>query len=370
MSTTTSTKTKLNAYGGADAGMGAWKLYVEVGVPVKATQEIPNPAPHTETFHVEFLSQVAHDGVERASSSLGLKASKQTPLQIAYGGRSFYTGPRSHDFGRPIEALDYERLTGAPEMVALFYGALTRLGDKMSAKGIDLSDLELNLVVGLPHGSLKGEDGDRNKAAVRRWMEGEHHWLADKKPNCANVASVKIGTQATGALFDYLLDDTGKFIPDRKGGFKGEVGVISIGFNTVELQVVRQKEEVARFTAGATVGVRRLLEIVNGAGLYSLGELDSLLRTGQLDVSTALSTWEREVVGFIESKWGEQWKRFAAVLLVGGGVKLLENSLPYKFNGKAVIADQPVLAIARGLMKLGKMTGRKGRGDVSDPADG
>jgi hypothetical protein len=336
---------RIKAIGGADAGMGAWKLWIEVAV--------PNAAP--QTFRVEFLSQVALDGVESVKGTLGLRASKR-PLRVQYAGHSFFVGSKSHDAGRPIESLDYERLTGAPEMIALFYGALTRLFDQMVAEEIDVSQLDFEFVVGLPHGSLKGDDGDRTKSAVKKWMMGDHEWIADGVPCTAHISSVKIASQATGALFDYLLDDAGRFIPERKGGFKGEVGVVSVGFNTVEIMAIRSKEVIDRFTGGSTVGVRRLLEIVNTGSLYSLGELDTMLRAGQLDVATALTVWEREVVGFIERTWGEQWKRFAAVLLVGGGVVLLKDTLPLRFNGKGVVSDQPVLTISRGLMKLGKMT--------------
>ena len=34
--------------------------------------------------------------------------------------------------------------------------------------------------------------------------------------------------------------------------------------------------------------------------MYSLGELEVLLRAGKLDVREALPIWEREVTGFIE----------------------------------------------------------------------
>jgi hypothetical protein len=353
--------TRIPALLGFDAGMGALKQWLEVAA--------PNAAP--QTFSVEFLSQVALDGVEQVRGTLGLRAGKR-PLRVQYDGHSFFVGPKSHDAGRPIESLDYERLTGAPEMIALFYGALTKMADQLAAANIKLADLDLTIVVGLPHGSLKGPDGDKTKVAVKKWMSGDHEWIADETPYVAHVESVKIASQATGALFDYLLDDAGKFIPERKGGFKGEVGVVSVGFNTVELMAIRSKEVIDRFTGGATVGVRRLLDIVNAGSLYSLGELDMLLRAGQLDVATALTVWEREVIGFVERTWGEQWKRFAAVLLVGGGVVLLKETLPYRFNGKAVVPDQPVLTIARGLMKLGKMTtgSRKERTDGNEPADG
>jgi len=116
--------------------------------------------------------------------------------------------------------------------------------------------------------------------------------------------------------------------------------------------VVRNRAPVQRFTTGATSGVRRLLEIVNGQRLYSLGELDMQLRAGQLDVSSALPIWEREVMGVIEKQWGNAWKRFAVVLLMGGGSILLKIPCPYRFNGKAYAPDNPVIAIARGLYKL------------------
>ena len=98
--------------------------------------------------------------------------------------------------------------------------------------------------------------------------------------------------------------------------------------------------------------VRRLLEIVNGQRLYSLGELDTQLRAGQLDISTALPIWEREVMGVIERQWGTAWKRFAAVIVLGGGAILLRENLQYRFNGKTHIPDNPVQAVSRGLYKL------------------
>jgi len=76
------------------------------------------------------------------------------------------------------------------------------------------------------------------------------------------------------------------------------------------------------------------------------------LRTGQLDISTALPVWEREVTGVIEKQWGTAWKRFAAVLIMGGGAILLKDSLPHRFNGRAYMPDEPVQAIARGLYRL------------------
>src|SRR5690606_12799635 len=123
---------------------------------------------------------------------------------------------------------------------------------------------------------------------VRAWLVGEHRWQVNGEAHQVVVESAKITSQATGALFDYLLDEQGKFVPAHKGHMKKEIGIISIGFNTVELLVVQDSAPVQRFTAGSTNGVRRLLELLNPGGLYSLGELDTQIRTGSLATGDAL----------------------------------------------------------------------------------
>lgn len=68
-------------------------------------------------------------------------------------------------------------------------------------------------------------------------------------------------------------------------------------------------------------------------------------------------------MGVVEKQWGNAWKRFAVVLIMGGGSILLHDTLPYRFNGKAFMPDQPVTAIARGLYKLALFQqARKGKG--------
>jgi hypothetical protein len=153
-------------------------------------------------------------------------------------------------------------------------------------------------------------------------------------------------------LFDYLLNEQGRYIPERKKALTGEAGIISVGFGTVELMVVRDRTQVQRFTTGAASGVRRLLELVNGQRLYSLGELDLLLRSNELDLSTAMPVWEREVGRVISDQWGNQWKRFSVVLAVGGGTLLLRNSLISRFGAKIHIPEDPVQSIAHGLYKM------------------
>jgi hypothetical protein len=312
---------------GLDAGNGAMKLY----------------GPHGGQ---ETLSQVAINGGQHVASTLGLKRTK-APLHVVNAFGSFYVGANSHDYGRPVENLDVERFNGTPEMVALFHGAMTRYQLQWGPITEPLS-----LIVGLPQETLTGDSAETTRENVKRWLKGCHSWVADGKKYDVEVGEARIASQVTGGLFDYLLDEAGKFIPARKPAFTGEVGIISVGFGTVELLAVRNRAPVQRFTAGATSGVRRLLEILNGERLYSLGEMDIMLRAGQLNTTEALPIWQREVMGVIEKQWGTAWRRFAAVLVMGGGAILLKDSLPHKFNGKAHMPDDPVMAIARGLYKM------------------
>lgn len=314
-------------YLGIDAGNGAFKLFGQPG-------------------GLEFISQAATNGTQKVISTLGLKRSK-APLAIRNEGGSFYVGAGAHDFGRPVENLDVDRFNGTPEMHAILHGALTRYQQSYGT-----FENPLSVVIGLPNEVLTGEQAEQNVENVKHWLRGQHSWTADGEAYSVQIAEVKVASQVTGGLFDYLLNESGGFIPERKKAFTSEVGVITIGFGTVELMVVRNREIVQRFTSGSTSGVRRLLEIVNGQKLYSLGELDLQLRAGQLNIQEALPIWKREVTGVIEKQWGPAWKRFAAVLIMGGGAVLLKDSLPYYFSGRAYIPEKPVEAIARGLYRL------------------
>jgi hypothetical protein len=319
---------------GVDAGNGAFKIFGATG-------------------GLEILSQVALNGGQRVTATMGLKKSK-APLNIKNTHGSFYIGAGAHDYGRPVENLDVERFNGTPEMVALFQGAMTEYQKKYGE-----FDQPLSIVVGLPQETLTGDTTDATRENVKRWLKGQHSWTADGVSYALEISDVRIASQVSGGLFDYLLDSDGCFIPSRKKALTGEAGIISVGFGTVELLVVRDRAPVQRFTAGSTSGVRRLLEILNGQRLYSLGEMDIMLRAGQLDTSAALPVWEREVMGVIERQWGTAWRRFGVVLVMGGGAILLKDKFPLRFNGKGYMPDDPVLAIARGLYKMTLLSAAK-----------
>ena len=225
----------------------------------------------------------------------------------------------------------------------------------------------VNLYVGLPIAALQGAEATVNQKAVQDFLSGSHTWRADGVEQQLEVADVVVASQPVAAMFDFLLTDTGEMLPDKKLLFKKEIGVLGIGMNTVDLLVVSNGAAVPARTAGANVGVRRLLTLVNSGDLYTLAEMDDQLRAGTLDLTTAGPIWSREVLGRVEETWETHFRRFAAIIAVGGGVTIpdMRDALLKRFNGRAYIPDEPVLATARGLYKYALMKATKS-GDTSE----
>jgi len=286
-------------------------------------------------------SSVAVGGGEKMQRMLGLRMA-HPPLMVETSAGAFYVGEGAHDWGRPVENLDFDRLNGSPEMLALFLGAMSRYR---------VPPEPITLIVGLPIATLMGDNAQHSQEAVVAFLRGTHTWRADGVEQSVTISQVRITSQPVGAMFDYLLTDDGEMPVDRRVAFKGEIGILGIGFNTLDLLVVRGGSPVQRFTAGETLGVRRLLELTNADGLYSLAELDAGLRKNSLDIQLALPIWQSELLGFLEKRWGSSFRRFNQVVIVGGGAKLLRDPLLLRFKEKAFIPDDPIIATARGLYK-------------------
>ncbi len=307
-----------------DPGYGAIKVFWEGG-----SLQIP--------------SAVAVDGGRRVARMAGLKV-QRPPLEVVLPEGRFYVGERAHDWGRPVENMDLDRLFGTPEMRALFFGAMTRAG----------IEGEVDLVIGVPVGVFTGPEAEDAIRAVKTTWRGTWRWVSEGRERWLEVREVLVTGQPVGALMDYFLNLEGRPVPERRVEFPKEIGILNIGMNTIDLMTARNGELVQRLTAGETLGVRRLLALLNPDGLYTLAELDDRLRRKDLDPRSVLPLWEREVFGFIERQWGGSWRRFARILAVGGGVVLLKEALLHRFQGKAFIPDDPILATARGLYKIGR----------------
>ncbi|MGQ9889939.1 MAG: ParM/StbA family protein [Aggregatilineales bacterium] len=305
------------------------------------------------------LSHLALGGQQRLAAQAGLNR-RRAPNLIEGDFGAFYVGAGAHHFGRPLEALDHERFGGKPDMRALMYGAFT---DYQRVADPPAHGKALSLWVGLPLEPLSGERGSAAKNAVAAWIKGDHAWRVTDDSGRVDqyhisVIDAHVVSQPAAAFFDAILDDAGA--PRERVGVTGEVGVLSVGFNTLELFVIDGKTPVDALSRSSTRGVRRLLSLIDPQELYSLGELDLRLRAGEIDLRRDLPIWAREIEREVERVWGRAWRRFERILVVGGGAILLREALNTLFEGRASVPDDPVMAIARGLRKIG-MARQRGR---------
>lgn len=300
---------------------------------------------------VQVISQVSNNGAGNVGSMIGLKSRRDsdTPTRIESEFGSFHVGTGAHEMGRPVTNLDFERFTGSPEMRAIFYATLAKYQGAYGDFNIPLA-----LMVGLPLQMTIGDGADEFKKKVRSWLKGVHTFEADGKKHRVEIAKVSITSQPVGALHRYTHNEKGEIDMSRKDAFEQEVGIISPGFNTLEMLVVKEQRAFERFTAGNTVGVRRLLELLDPKEMFSPAERDEKLRRGEFkqELKSAFPIWEDEIRGEINRKWDKYHQRFYKILVVGGGSILLKDLFSRMFGAKAWIADNPVMATAEGLYRL------------------
>lgn len=279
---------------------------------------------------------------KRIAATRGVKKSSGS-LLIEHDGNAFYVGENAHNDGRPLESVDYDRLLGSPEIKAILFGALTQHSESYN---------DVHLMLGLPL-ALLGEDNKHDTdRKIKKWLTGEHHWIANGVERSINIVKVGIVSQPTGAMFDFVYGEGGSVNKANYNIVKGEIAMLSIGFYTIEMQVLNGGKITQRLSGSTENGVHRLLNLANEDGAYSLGELDAMLRRGALDTSGILDTWSRMVTGDIDREWGEKgrWKKFGRILTVGGGIHVLNGHLS-KYQVKAHVPDDPVMSIANGIYK-------------------
>lgn len=304
---------------------------------------------------VLYPSHVSQVVGQRFSDVLG-EGIKRADLIELDGGEKYYTGLYAPYEGRELpnnQAADW--ITDGQSIRASFYAALT---EHMHNHGLLRSPLRIQ--AGVPVAMLTDGNAKDTEQAVTGWMSGLHTWTANGNTYSVNVDTVEVRSQALGALIDYAFADDLTPIDDRRGSASGTIGVISIGNRTIELMVLENRNLLASLTSSDDFGVLKLLEVVNGGSNVGIGRLDVQLREGTLNgqLKPALKGWSQLVKGHITSRWGNEWRKFSRIILVGGGAVMLKNEILLQFAGKAVLADDPYMSIARGLRKRGELARR------------
>lgn len=292
---------------------------------------------------------------------LGRGRRRNLPDRVKFNGVAYLVGAGVARYARPVQRMDLHRLSDGPELRALFYDTLHRLGRDLGA---------VDLMIGLPVEVM----ADRTLAlstlrTLRQWLVGEHRFTVNGDEATLTVTGCKAMAQPAGAFFAWGLNDEGKWTQET-AALTAPIAVCDVGFNTLDLFAVQGGEITARYTGGDTVGIRRAAELLinavrNEHGLtLSLPEADEIMRQrrpllytteGEADlrplVSQAMDTAAAGVVNFVEQRWGNG-RQFARLLFTGGGAEALRSALLRQYP-HGVILPHPVAANAIGLARYG-----------------
>lgn len=319
-------------------------------------------------IRVEVIPAVV--GIGQADTSLlatGLKRqrSSEKPLTISLGNSLYLAGHNVHFSARPLERLDFQRLSEGPESLVLTYAAIWKI--------LGSGDHTITILDGVPVEVLQNkEQAQATVKGLRDQLLGDHSFSVNGQPVTIKILQVKAIAQPVGSYFAWGLDTNGQWV-QMNGSLKAAVAIADFGFNTLDLFVVQNGQVLSRYTGGKTLGMRRTNSAIRAAAReqfgveMSLHEADELVKTfvagqsptvyysgGEADfsevVQQALQATFAEVVSFIEEQWGNT-RQFRHLILTGGGAKALRELLLRQYP-QALILPNPVTANAEGLAKF------------------
>ena len=292
--------------------------------------------------------------------TLGSRPSTAKPLSVSYEGIEYLVGQNIHLYARPVQRLDFLRLSEGPELRSLIYAALWPIlggGSHQAA-----------LVIGLPIQILldQSQAGDILQK-LKSWLLAKHMFQVKDQSAEVTIVQLQVIPQVVGTYYAWLAEKTGSL---ESAGENVRVGIADIGFNTLDLIGVEDGTVIARFTDGNTLGMRRAAETVAQAVRHeldvelSLQQADDLIvqtcqgqrsviyhPEGEADVThivhQAMDNAAASVCSFVEQAWGNG-RQFRHVLITGGGAHALQKYL-LKLYPYATVMRDPMTANARGL---------------------
>jgi hypothetical protein len=299
------------------------------------------------------------------SAGLGRKRQAK-PLTVTFEGDTAYlVGPNVHRYTRPIERLDFLRLSEGPELRALLYAALWQ--------ALGSGSHQVDLMIGLPVEVVQDRAQARGTLRqLRRWLLGGHSFNVDGEAVALNIIQVNAAAQPLGTYFAWGANINGYWRLSKQAR-TAPVAICDIGFNTLDLFVVEGGVVGKRGTGGDTLGMHRVADTVirQVRQQYdvplSLHQADELVRLyvnggvpllyhhrGEDDLSQmieqALGEGFAGVNQFIRRHW-DRGTQFRHLLITGGGAQAYREQVlaHYPF---ATVLPNAVTANAEGIAKL------------------
>jgi hypothetical protein len=314
-----------------------------------------------ETSNFPSVVGIGNMGMGLVGMHLGRSKAHAKPMEVDFGdGLPYLVGPNVHQYGRPSERMDFNRLANGPELRAMFAASFWRI--------LGPGEHRADLLIGLPVEVMADEPlARRTLRELRGWLVSDHTFAVNGEEVAVTIGRVWAMAQPLGAYFNWALDNDGK--PRQSKAAMGRpIGIIDGGFNTLALYGIEGGQPTPALTAGNTLGMRRAAEGLIAAieqrheRSLSLHEADALIRakkpvlfTPEGDQNVAdlvrqsLDAAASEVISFIDRKWG-RGRQFSHVLATGGEVLAMESHLIRQYP-HITISDDPVLDNARGFAK-------------------
>lgn len=290
---------------------------------------------------------------------------RKLPSTVKWGESSYLVGEHVAAYARPLERLDFQRLSEGAEQRALTYATL----GKVIGPGSHTVDL---MIIGLPVEVQENVDlSERVKRQLKSWLEGNHNFNLNGQDIQVHIKRIGTMTQPAGTFFAWGLDNQGQWRRSTED-YNGLTGICDVGFNTLDLFTSQRGAVQFRYTGGDTAGTRRAVEqlgstLENNYGVnYSLHELDAMLRKGnvtlniaqgRVDLKEAIIEAKNSAAGniltFVEKKWGNG-NQFANTLFTGGGAMMFRDQLAAEYPLSNIVPE-PVMANALGLARYARM---------------
>jgi len=308
---------------------------------------------------INFPSLVAHHREVRFTTGMEGNGDPTSKMVIESNGHRYFVGSAAGRQGIVQNTIDRDRAV-SEEAKILTLGAFSLL--------IEESPEHINLVAGLPvshFASLK----ERYISELKQTHYFNILDLSGKTitAKIVNVHDVKVIPQPLGTLFNLLLDEKGVIC--RSELVSENIGIIDIGFHTVDLTRADTLEFIDRKSASYPLGLFNAFselseEISRSLDIEAPPEtLEKVVSSGQIKVGGKSISIEKQkqqafthaaeqILSKIKTLWPDRWQ-LDRIIVTGGGGHLLYDYLRHSLDNQTELAINPVFANVEGYLKLG-----------------
>jgi hypothetical protein len=125
---------------------------------------------------------------------LGRRRRSRQPDQVTFADVTYLVGENVARYARPVERMDFLRLSDGPELRALFYSVIFRL--------LGEGQHRANVMVGLPVEVMADREQARSTLqALRRWVVGDHVFAVNGCETRFTIANLLAMAQPAGTFF-------------------------------------------------------------------------------------------------------------------------------------------------------------------------